>query len=50
MRRNENDEMVVQLAGYLLDTNVISELMKARPAASVADWIASTLARRSLGV
>jgi toxin FitB len=33
--------MVVQ-AGYLLDTNVISELMKARPAASVADWIAST--------
>jgi len=28
--------------GYLLDTNVISELMKARPARSVADWIVST--------
>jgi len=29
-------------AGYLLDTNVISELMKARPARSVADWILAT--------
>jgi predicted nucleic acid-binding protein len=29
-------------SGYLLDTNVISELMKARPARSVADWIVST--------
>jgi predicted nucleic acid-binding protein len=29
-------------SGYLLDTNVISELMKARPARSVAGWIVST--------
>jgi predicted nucleic acid-binding protein len=29
-------------SGYLLDTNVISELMKARPTRSVADWIVST--------
>lgn len=34
--------MVTAPAGYLLDTNVISELMKARPARSVADWIVST--------
>jgi predicted nucleic acid-binding protein len=29
-------------SGYLLDTNVISELMKARPARAVADWVAAT--------
>jgi predicted nucleic acid-binding protein len=29
-------------SGYLLDTNVISELMKTRPARSVADWIVET--------
>jgi len=29
-------------SGYLLDTNVISELMKPRPARSVADWIVAT--------
>ncbi len=34
--------MVTVSSGYLLDTNVISELMKARPARSVADWIVST--------
>jgi predicted nucleic acid-binding protein len=34
--------VVTAPAGYLLDTNVISELMKARPARSVADWIVST--------
>ena len=34
--------MVTVPSGYLLDTNVISELMKARPARSVADWIVST--------
>ncbi len=34
--------MVAASSGYLLDTNVISELMKSRPARSVADWIAAT--------
>jgi predicted nucleic acid-binding protein len=34
--------VVTVSSGYLLDTNVISELMKARPARSVADWIVST--------
>lgn len=34
--------MVTTPSGYLLDTNVISELMKVRPARSVADWIVST--------
>lgn len=34
--------MVTASSGYLLDTNVISELMKPRPARSVADWIVST--------
>ena len=34
--------MVTASSGYLLDTNVISELMKSRPARSVADWIVST--------
>ena len=34
--------MVTVSSGYLLDTNVISELMKARPARPVADWIVST--------
>ena len=34
--------MVTVSSGYLLDTIVISELMKARPARSVADWIVST--------
>jgi toxin FitB len=34
--------VVTASSGYLLDTNVISELMKARPARSVADWIVST--------
>jgi len=34
--------VVTTTAGYLLDTNVISELMKPRPARSVADWIGST--------
>jgi len=33
---------VVTPTGYLLDTNVISELMKVRPARSVAEWIVST--------
>jgi len=34
--------VVTPASGYLLDTNVISELMKARPARSVADWIVGT--------
>ncbi|HEX3577190.1 MAG TPA: PIN domain-containing protein, partial [Thermoanaerobaculia bacterium] len=34
--------MVAASSGYLLDTNVISELMKARPARSVAEWIVAT--------
>jgi predicted nucleic acid-binding protein len=31
--------VVAASSGYLLDTNVISELMKARPARAVAAWI-----------
>ena len=34
--------MVAKPSGYLLDTNVISELMKPRPARSVAEWIETT--------
>lgn len=34
--------MVTVSSGYLLDTNVVSELMKARPARSVAEWILLT--------
>ncbi len=34
--------MVAAFSGYLLDTNVISELMKPRPARAVAAWIVST--------
>lgn len=34
--------MVVEPAGFLLDTNVISELMKARPHRRVAAWVEST--------
>lgn len=34
--------MVAGSSGYLLDTNVISELMKPRPARSVAAWIVET--------
>ena len=34
--------MVAESSGYLLDTNVISELMKPRPARSVAAWIVTT--------
>jgi toxin FitB len=34
--------VVTGSVGFLLDTNVISELMKPRPAPSVADWIVST--------
>lgn len=34
--------MVVASSGYLLDTNVISELMKPKPARSVAAWIVAT--------
>ena len=30
------------LAGFLLDTNVISELMRRRPSRSVAEWIDDT--------
>ena len=33
---------MVVTSGYLLDTNVVSELMKARPARAVADWITAT--------
>lgn len=34
--------MVTASSGYLLDTNVISELMKRKPARSVAAWILET--------
>jgi len=34
--------VVTVASGYLLDTYVISELMKPKPARSVADWIVST--------
>jgi predicted nucleic acid-binding protein len=34
--------VVATPSGYLLDTNVISELMKPRPARGVAEWIEST--------
>ena len=34
--------MVAASSGYLLDTNVISELMKVRPARAVAAWIVAT--------
>jgi predicted nucleic acid-binding protein len=34
--------VVARSSGYLLDTNVISELMKARPAPSVAAWVVAT--------
>jgi len=34
--------MVAMPSGYLLDTNVISELMKPRPARGVAEWIEGT--------
>lgn len=34
--------MVAVSSGFLLDTNVISELMKTRPARSVAAWIEAT--------
>ena len=30
------------MSGFLLDTNVISELIRPRPDAKVADWISST--------
>jgi predicted nucleic acid-binding protein len=34
--------VVAASSGYLLDTNVISELMKVRPARAVAAWIVAT--------
>ncbi len=34
--------MVARAVGYLLDTNVISELMKSRPSRSVSNWIVAT--------
>lgn len=34
--------MVADSSGYLLDTNVISELMKPKPKPSVAAWIVAT--------
>ena len=34
--------MVAEPSGYLLDTNVVSELMKPRPARAVAEWIETT--------
>ena len=33
--------MVTPASGFLLDTNVVSELMKARPSRRVAEWIES---------
>ncbi len=34
--------MVAAGSGFLLDTNVISELMKARPSRRVSDWVDAT--------
>jgi hypothetical protein len=34
--------VVATAAGYLLDTNVVSELMKRRPNRRVADWVDAT--------
>lgn len=34
--------MVTVASGFLLDTNLISELMTARPSRSVAEWVHST--------
>lgn len=34
--------MVTAGAGFLLDTNVISELMKARPSGRVVEWVDAT--------
>jgi predicted nucleic acid-binding protein len=34
--------VVVRPSGFLLDTNVVSELMKPRPSRRVADWVEST--------
>lgn len=34
--------MVVRVAGYLLDTNVVSELMKPRPNRHVTEWVETT--------
>ena len=34
--------MVARPSGFLLDTNVVSELMKPRPSRRVADWVVST--------
>ena len=34
--------MVLTPSGYLLDTNVVSELMKARPSRRVAEWVGAT--------
>jgi predicted nucleic acid-binding protein len=33
---------VVTTVGFLLDTNVVSELMKPRPSRAVATWVANT--------
>jgi predicted nucleic acid-binding protein len=34
--------MVARSSGFLLDTNVVSELMKARPNRRVAEWVEAT--------
>jgi predicted nucleic acid-binding protein len=34
--------MAAMPSGYLLDTNVVSEVMRPRPARSVAEWIETT--------
>jgi predicted nucleic acid-binding protein len=34
--------VVARPSGFLLDTNVVSELMKPRPSRRVADWVVST--------
>jgi predicted nucleic acid-binding protein len=34
--------VVVRSSGYLLDTNVVSELMRLRPRRRVAEWVAAT--------
>jgi predicted nucleic acid-binding protein len=34
--------MVAARAGFLLDTNVVSELMKSRPTARVVNWVDNT--------
>src|SRR5262245_41572007 len=41
-RYDEDHQVVAGLSGCLLDTNVISELMKRRPSRRVEEWVSAT--------